>query len=560
MNLSEIRAAYADYVGRLAPFREKIKENRLWFEQSQTEFQGKEEKKKTPGTPNSHSGHIFNAVQYKHADAMDNIPCANILPREESDEEGARLLSEIMPFVFERCNFKKTYALNLYEKIISGTAVYGVFWDKNDIAVKGIDMLNFAWQPDAVSLQDSRYIFYDSFMTKDDFIRVYGSVEGCVMQSSYHEQKENTGTETADTVVITDCYYKIQVDEDKKVLHFVKFSGNKVLFASEGTKGYEDGFYKHGRFPFCFDVLNPVPGKILGMGVVDVAKNMQARIDKLDAAITKHAAKCAASRVVGKKNNGINKTEFLDLNNEYIEIQQGDINDAVREVQVSPMPSFVMNHRDKLIEELKEICGNRDFAQGGTAGGVTAASAITLLQSANDKLVRDSVNFSYICFAEIVELAIEIIREFYTEEKVFRVTGSDGKSRYMRVKNTDLFGENQSATYDVSVTVEKSNPYQRGMHNSLIMELAGAGFLNPENFAVNKFILTQLNFDGKDKLIADLEKLYNEMNTPKADENNDDSGAGINIPTGGGPMVEIPIGDSGAVGKVQDPLIEIPVE
>lgn len=562
MNMSEIRAAYSDYVGRLAPFREKIKENRRWFEQNQTELQGKEEKQKSPGTPNSHTGHIFNAVQYKHADAMDNYPCANVLPREESDEEGAKLLSEILPFVFERCNFKKTYSLNLYEKIISGTAAYGVFWDK-DVSVKGIDILNFAWQPDSVSLQDSRYIFYDSFMTKDDFIRVYGSVEGCVMQSSYHEQKENTGTETADTVVITDCYYKIQVDENKKVLHFVKFSGNKVLFASEGTKGYEDGFYRHGRYPFCFDVLNPVPGKILGMGVVDVAKNMQARIDKLDASITRHAAKCAAARVIGKKNSGINKTEFLDLDAEYIEVQQGDLNDAVREIQVSPMPAFVMNHRNKLIDELKEICGNRDFAQGGTVGGVTAASAITLLQSANDKLVRDSVNFSYICFAEIVELVIEIVREFYTEEKVFRVTGSDGKSQYMRVKNTDIFGGECSAVYDVSVTVEKSNPYQRGMHNALIMELAGAGLLNPENFVVNKFILSQLNFDGKDKLIADLEALHEQMSAPTPTDDSGTGGDGIPDATlsgGNGPMVEIPVGDMGAVGRGAEPLVEIPVE
>ena len=559
MNLTEIRAAYSDYVGRLAPFREKIKEDRRWFEQSQTELQGKEEKEKTPGVPNSHSGHIFNAIQYKHADAMDNYPCANVLPREESDEEGAKLLTEIIPYVFERCGFKKAYSLNLYNKIMSGTAVYGVFWDKDEISVKGIDMLNFLWQPDSVSLQDSRYIFYDSFMSKDDFIRVYGSVEGCAMQSSHHEQKENTGVEVADTVVITDCYYKVQLDENKKVLHFVKFSGDKVLFSSEDKSEYKDGFYKHARYPFCFDVLNPVPGKVLGLGVVDVAKNVQARIDKLDAAITKHAVKCANSRYLGKKNNGVSAQDFMNLDAEYIEAQ-GDLNDAVRQIEVSPMPSFVINHRENLIEELKEVCGNRDFAQGGSSGGVTAASAITALQMASDKLVRDSVSFSYLCFAEIVELVIELIREFYTEEKVFRVAGDDGRSVYKRIKNSDIFGESDAAVFDVSVTVEKSNPYQRGMHNSLIMELAGAGLLNPENFIVNKFILSQLNFDGKEKLIADLERLYEEMKAPSSE--NDDSGAGgMGIPNAaGGPMVEIPVGDMGSVGGMAEPLVEIPVE
>lgn len=561
MNLSEIRAAYADYVGRLAPFREKIKEDRRWFEQRQTELQGKEEKKKAPGVPNSHSGHIFNAIQYKHADAMDNFPCANVLPREESDEEGAKILTEIVPFVLERCKFRKTYSLNLYNKIGPGTAVYGVFWDDaaGDISVKNVDILNFLWQPDAINLQDSRYIFYDSFMPKDDFIKVYGSVEGCTMQSSHYEPKENSGPEVADTVVITDCYYKVQVDEKKRVLHFVKFSGDKVLFASEGNGEYADGFYKHGRFPFCLDLLHPVSGKIYGMGIVDIAKNMQARIDKLDAAITKHAVKCANSRVIGKANNGINKKEFLDLDTEYIEAQ-GDLQDAVRELTVPALPSFVMNHRDKLIEELKEVCGNRDFAQGGSSGGVTAASAITALQTASDKLVRDSVNSSYDCFREIVELIIELIREFYTTEKVFRITGDDGRSVYKRVKNADIFGGSQEAVFDVTVTVEKSNPYTRAMHNSLILELAGAGFLNPQNFVVNKFILSQLNFDGKDKLIQDLENLYNEMNKKTPPPADGGAGGGTVVPdAGSGPMVEIPIGDSGAMGAVADPMIEIPV-
>lgn len=563
MELSEIRAAYADYVGRLAPFREKIKEDRRWFEQTQTELQGKEEKKKAPGVPNSHSGHIFNAIQYKHADAMDNFPCANVLPREESDEEGAKLLTEIVPFVLERCKFRKTYRLNTYDKLGPGTAAYGVFWDDgaSDVCVKAIDLLNFLWQPDAVSLQDSRYVFYDSFMPKDDFVNVYGSIEGCAMQSSHYEPKENTGTEVADTVVITDCYYKVQVDEKKRVLHFVKFSGDKVLFSSEDTAGYEDGFYKHGRFPFCFDLLHPVSGKIYGMGIVDVAKHMQARIDKLDAAITRHAVKCAQSRYLGKKNSGINAAEFMNLDTEYIEAQ-GDLNDAIRQIEVSTMPSFVMNHRDKLIEELKEICGNRDFAQGGSSGGVTAASAITALQTASDKLVRDSVGFSYECFAEIVELIIELIREFYTEEKVFRVTGDDGRSVFKKVKNSDIFGESQAAVFDVTVTVEKSNPYTRAMHNSLILELAQAGLLNPQNFVVNKFILSQLNFDGKDKLIQDLEKLHNEINRPAPTPKTGDSGTGseVTIPgADGSPMVEIPIGDSGAMGAVVDPMIEIPV-
>lgn len=543
MNITEIQTAYRDYVSRLSSFREKIKEDRKWYEQSQTELQGNVEKK--GNIPNSHSGHIFNAIQYKHADAMDNFPYANVLPREESDEEGAKLLTEIVPFILDSCDYKKTYSLKTYDKLISGTAPYGVFYEsgKGEILVKGLEILNFAWQPDALSLQDSRFVFYDTFMPVDDFRVVHGDISGCAMQSSYHEQKENTGTEVADTVVITDCYYKKQTSEGKSVLHFVKFSGEKVLFSSEDSKDFPDGFYRHGQYPFVFDLLNPVPGKIIGMGVVDIAKNLQANIDRLDYAITKNALICSTNRHFVSKNSGINKDSFLNCEDALIEVS-GDIDGKVKRVDFDALPSFVVGHRNDKIEELKEICGNRDFAQGGTTSGVTSGSAITALQTASDKLVRDSVNFSYICFAEIVKLIIELIREFYTEEKVFRVTGDDGRKQFRRVKSSDIFKSDEKSVFDVSVSVEKSNPYSRAMHNSLILELAGAGFLNPQNFIVNKFILEQLDFDGKDKLITDLENLYNEINTPKPVPG--DSGSGVSDP-----LVEIP-------GAVDDTLIEIP--
>ena len=560
MNFSEIKSAYSDFSARLAPFRDKIKQDRKWFSQNQTELQGKEEKEKSAGVPNFHSGHIFNSIQYKHADAIDNFPCANVLPREESDEEGAKLLTQILPFVFEKCKFKKTYSLNLYNKIASGTCAYGVFWDEaaSDICVKDVDLLNFLWQPDAKTLQDSRYVFYDSFMPKEDFETVYGDTDGCAMQSSHFEIDEKAGREAYDTVVITDCYYKVREKDGRVILHFVKYSGNKILFSSEDGN-YPDGFYKHGRYPFSFDVLNPVPGQLTGLGIVDIAKNMQARIDKLDASITRHAVRCAKSKVLYNKSVGISKDEFVNDDAEFIEAM-GDLSVGIKNIEISPLPAFVTDHRDKLIDELKEICGNRDFAQGGTSGGVVAASAITALQGASDKLTRDSVSFSYICFTEIAELVVELIREFYTEEKVFRVMGDDGRSVYKRVSHSDIFGSSDSAVFDVSVSVEKNNPYSRATHNSLIMELAGAGLLNPENFVMNRFILSQLNFDGKDKLIQDLENLYNEMNASSAIAGGASPSPTVSGRDSGEQLVEIPLGDSGAAGETAEPLVEIPVQ
>ena len=212
---------------------------------------------------------------------------------------------------------------------------------------------------------------------------------------------------------------------------------------------------------------------------------------------------------------------------------------------------------------------------------MTSGSAITALQTASDKLVRDSVTFSYIAFEEIVRLMIELIRDFYDEPRVFRINGDDGKNKFESVSSAALFSRGESSVFDISLTVEKNNPYQRAMHNQLILELNGNGLLNPDNFEVCAFILKNLNFDGKEKLLQDLEELCEKRKQTAANQKTLGAGVGGGVPAaegipagaiaenGGAPLVEIPLSDSAMSGGSQNlaastdcgsPLVEIPID
>lgn len=576
MDFEKMKSCYVQYRSSLSGFRDRVKQSRLWFKQQQTEYQGS--MAAGADRPQSHSGHIFNAIQYKHADLMDNYPAANILPREPKDEESAKVLTEIVPFILERCAFKRTYDLNLYNKLISGTAAYGVFFNpdaeggRGDIEVKDVELLNLTWQPDAVSLSESKYIFYDTFMDAEDFCAVYDNLEGVSMQMQYDEQKELAGEDAYRTVVITDAYYKKLEKDGRRILHFARFSGSRVLFSSEDEgKQFQNGFYAHGEYPFIFDLLNPVPGELTGLGIVDVAKDMQAYIDRLDEAINRKCLICAQDRYFFSENSGVNEDEFLDVSRPLVHVRGSLDETRAAPVNVTQLPNYIVEHRNNKIAELKEITGNRDFAQGGSNGGVTAASAITALQTASDKLVRDSVTFSYIAFEQMVRLVVELIREFYDEPRIFRVTGDDGKNEYRSVSSAELFSGGERSVFDISLTVEKNNPYQRATHNQLILELNNAGLLNPDNFENASFILKNLNFDGKDKLIRDLEELTMKRRQQAEAMQQAQSAAGAQSggePQGGGnsPLVEIPIGnEDGMADSGQDSgfdggaLIEIPI-
>lgn len=60
--------------------------------------------------PQPVSAWLFNSIANKHADVMDNYPEPNVLPREESDTESAKVLSEILPVILEQRGFEDTYS------------------------------------------------------------------------------------------------------------------------------------------------------------------------------------------------------------------------------------------------------------------------------------------------------------------------------------------------------------------------------------------------------------------------------------------------------------------
>ena len=79
------------------------------------------------------SAWLFNCIANKHADAMDNYPSPNILPREEGDKGEAKMLTSIVPVILEQNDFEEVYSEVSSYKIKSGTGVYGVFWDSSKL-------------------------------------------------------------------------------------------------------------------------------------------------------------------------------------------------------------------------------------------------------------------------------------------------------------------------------------------------------------------------------------------------------------------------------------------
>lgn len=506
----------SDYKSCKANLEKRIIENDRWWKLQHWGLI----KKNNSTDPEPASAWLFNCIANKHADAMDSFPEPCILPREKSDTKDAHALSKIIPVLLEHSNFERVYSDVWWYKLKTGTGCYGIFWNNNlenglgDIDVRQLDILNMFWESGIKNIQDSRNVFTVELVENDILISRYPFLNGKLTSGGIDVAKyiydDNVNTDTKSAVV--DWYYKKCID-GREVLHYCKFVGDKVLYSSENDPVlYKTGFYDHGKYPFVFDVLFADEGTPCGFGYIDIMKDVQMYIDKLNQIILKNALQSGRRRFFISDNSGINEEEFADWSKEFVHTT-GNLDDRnIKEINVSQLDGSVMSLLNQKIEELKETSGTRDVSHGGVAKGVTAASAIAALQEAGSKLSRDMIKSSYRAFKEINYFVIELIRQFYDEPRCFRICGTSDETEFTYYTNSGIkevisgydFGGaplTRRPIFDIKVSSQRSNPFSVTAQNELAKELYNLGMFNPEMADQALMCLEMMNFEGKEQVM-----------------------------------------------------------
>ena len=508
---------------------QRIVENEQWYK---LRHWGCMRKKETnPVEPSS--GWLFNAIANKHADAMDNFPSPNVLPREEGDKGEAEMLSSILPVILEQNDFEETYD-NVWDyKLKAGTGIYGVFWDKEkmnglgDISIRKVDIINLFWESGITDIQRSRNLFHVELADNDLLLGVYPQLEGKLGNSTLDISKYvyDDAVDTNNKSAVVDWYYKKR-QGDKTVLHYCKYVNDVVLFATENEPEFaENGWYDHGLYPFVFDPLFSVEGTPCGFGYIDVGKSAQEYIDRGNQAIMQNMLANAKPRHFIRNDGEVNEEEYADLSKDFIHVNGNLGQDSILPVQGKPLNDIYVQVLNNKVDELKEVTGNRDISTGGTSSGVTAASAIAAMQEAGSKLSRDNCKSSYRAFRKVCLMVIELIRQFYDIPRCFRIMGENGAARYVEYSNAGITPQFQgiemsvdmgyrTPLFDIEITAQKQSPYSKMSQNELALQFYSAGFFNPEMSTQALACLNMMDFDRKQFVMQEISKngtIYQQM-------------------------------------------------
>lgn len=490
----------------------RITENDLWWKMRHWEQIRDRNRKYNPA-----SAWLFNAIASKHADVMDNCPEGIILPREKSDSDAAKQLTEIIPVILEQNCFEETYSDVWYDKLKGGTGVYGIFWDptKNngtgDISITRCDVLNLFWEPGVSDIQKSPNLFHVELYNNDELTEKYPFLSGKLGSSSFDVAKYHydDSVDTSNKTPVIDWYYKTEKN-GRTLLHLCKFCMDEILYASENDISlFERGYYDHGLYPFVFDKLFTEQGTPCGFGFIDVMKDTQTQIDLMSASVCENIRMASTVRYFARADGSVNEQEFADWSNPIVHYSgSGNPNDSMVPIRVPDPSALYVSFINNKINELKETTGNSDFTRGNTASGVTAASAIAALQESGSKLSRDMIKGSYRRFVTLNNMVIELIRQFYDLPRCFRITKPSGEYSFVSYSNEALLPRALDVNYgidlgarmpifDIKVKAQKQTSFSKLSQNELAKEFYRLGFFEPSRAQQALACLDMMEFDGK---------------------------------------------------------------
>ena len=222
--------------------------------------------------------------------------------------------------------FRRTYSKAWWDKLKSGCAVYGVFWDNEklhglgDVSIRSMDVLNLFWEPGVTDIQESEHFFCTELVPNNPLVRRWPELEGKLGRGGAQVSRYlfDDKVDTSEQSLVVDWYYHTE-REGRQVLQYCKFVGENVLYATENDPEMAArGWYDHGKYPFVFDTLFPEEGTPCGYGYVDLCKSAQKQIDLMNQAILKNTLAAATPRFFIRADGAVNENEYADWTRPFV--------------------------------------------------------------------------------------------------------------------------------------------------------------------------------------------------------------------------------------------------
>lgn len=232
-------------------------------------------------------------------------------------------------------------------------------------------------------------------------------------------------------------------------------------------------------------------------------------------AMVTNAVASATPRYFMRSDGAVNEDEFLDWAKPLVHVNGNLSTDTLMQVDVPKLDTNTLNMYQNKVEELKFITGNTEVLNGSVPTGVTSGVAIAALKEDAGRSSKDTNRTSYRAMEQLYLMCVELIRQFYTMERQFRIVGEEGMATYLTYSNARLQLQSETAVdgsvtyrlpmFDVDVHVQRENAYTRMAMNDLATQFYQMGIFDPMRAPQALAMLKMMEFKGKEQIVQQVQ-------------------------------------------------------
>lgn len=462
-------------------------------------------KERASWRPDPVINYIAYTVDQKAPMITNQRPAGMVLPTAADDEEAAHLFTQVTDVISDRVDLDNKIDEVVRTGLLLGTGFFYVYWDNSlkggkpqvdpmsgqviggnawvgDVCVECPDPSNIYPDPNATSIEDCRYIIY----AVPKSLQWIKSKFGIDVESDASFQTEIYNRPTNNSIKDRTMFYAYWY-KDGDTINVCYAAGGKIL------KEIPD-VYKHGRYPFIPFVAKKNRKSIWGIGEPKNIMSNQKLLNKLMEIPTTSAMLTANPIALIGNRSGIEPKKWTNKPGQIWLVN--DVN-AVKWLEPPRSSVDVPMVIEKLVTFIERMGGVYDAITGETPQGVTAASAIQMLQEQGSIPVKGIARNLYQSLKDVYELMIELVKEFYTETRYLRITGEDGSVQFQEF----VGAQHAEVDFDVKVSAGASTPTSKAYVAQLSADLFKQGLLLP-----SEYVEMQENLPNKDRIVQRLKE------------------------------------------------------
>lgn len=251
--------------------------------------------------------------------------------------------------------------------------------------------------------------------------------------------------------------------------------------------------------PYVMFTSQPIPGRFWPTSVTTQLRGPQTDLNKVKSQIRENAVRIGNAGVLLSRQANV---EMQGLPGEQIWYDDTLPNSRPEYLVAPSLPGYVLQEVDRIQESITEISGIHDVSKAMVPTGVTAASAINLLQEADDTRLGPEIANMEGSLSDAGDIILKLRAKFNSHTDIIQIVGEDGDIDIQEYQNT-MLKDNTNVEVQAGSTMPRSKAAQQAAMTELLNTSLQYG-LQPDPRMLRKF-LRDYGVGSLERLFADLE-------------------------------------------------------